>query len=179
MPGSFNISTRVSCQNTAAILLLRDFDQIIPMPPHLKRLPDRWLSQERRDWQQEHWGFARTPGFFTFHQASSRVSLRTSEQAPHWIIATLSRQYPDDIFRVSVSTETIGCGCSTYAIRNGTISGKQVLPDYSREAYELAFQHFPLCRYRYVYSAALGTYREREPAELARIERMLHEIGLI
>ena len=54
MPGSFNISTRVSCQNTAAILLLRDFDQIIPMPPHLKRLPDRWLSQERRDWQQEH-----------------------------------------------------------------------------------------------------------------------------
>lgn len=179
MPGSFNISTRVSCQNTAAILLLRDFDQIIPMPPHLKRLPDRWLSQERRDWQQEHWGFARTPGFFTFHQASSRVSLRTSDQAPHWIIATLSRQYPDDIFRVSVATETTGCGCSTYAIRNGTISGKQVLPDYSREAYELAFQHFPLCRYRYVYSAALGTYREREPTELARIERMLHEIGLI
>ena len=179
MPGSFNMSTRVSCQNTAAILLLRDFDQIIPMPPHLKRLPDRWLSQERRDWQQEHWGFARTPGFFTFHQASSRVSLRTSEQAPHWIIATLSRQYPDDIFRVSVATETTGCGCSTYAIRNGTMSGKQVLPDYSREAYELAFQHFPLRRYGYVYSATLGTYREREPAELARIERMLHEIGLI
>nr|WP_314382785.1 hypothetical protein [uncultured Cardiobacterium sp.] len=179
MPGSFNMSTRVSCHNTAAILLLRDFDQIIPMPPHLKRLPDRWLSQERHDWQQEHWGFARTPGFFTFHQASSRVSLRTSEQAPHWIIATLSRQYPDDIFRVSVATDSIGRGCSTYAIRNGTISGKQVLPDYSREAYELAFQHFPLCRYRYVYSAALGTYQEREPAELARIERMLHELGLI
>lgn len=179
MPGSFNISTRVSCYNTAAILLLRDFDQIIPMPPHLKRLPDRWLSQERRDWQQEHWGFARTPGFFTFHQASSRVSLRTSDQAPHWIIATLSRQYPDDIFRVSVATDTIGRGCSTYVIRNGTMSGKQVLPDYSREAYELAFQHFPLCRYRYVYSAATGTYREREPAELAHIERMLHELGLI
>ena len=179
MPGSFNISTRVSCHNTAAILLLRDFDQIIPMPPHLKRLPDRWLSQERRDWQQQHWGFARTSGFFTFHQASSRVSLRTSDQAPHWIIATLSRQYPDDIFRVSVATDTIGCDCSTYVIRNGTMSGKQVLPDYSREAYELAFQHFPLCRYRYVYSAALGTYREREPAELARIERMLHELGLI
>ena len=134
MPGSFNISTRVSCYNTAAILLLRDFDQIIPMPPHLKRPPDRWLSQERRDWQQQHWGFARTPGFFTFHQASSRVSLRTSDQAPHWIIATLSRQYPDDIFRVSVATDTIGCDCSTYAIRNGTMSGKQVLPDYSREA---------------------------------------------
>ncbi|EHM53392.1 hypothetical protein [Cardiobacterium valvarum] len=179
MPGSFNMSTRVSCHNTAAILLLRDFDQIIPMPPHLKRLPDRWLSQERHDWQQEHWGFARTPGFFTFHQASSRVSLRTSDQAPHWIIATLSRQYPDDIFRVSVATDSIGCNCSTYAIRNGTISGKQVLPDYSREAYELAFQNFPLCRYRYVYSAALGTYRGREPAELAHIERMLHELGLI
>lgn len=163
MLDNFNVSTQVSSDNTIALSLLLDFYQTIPMPPHLTHLPDRWLSEERRN----------------FKPTSRRISLRTYDQAPHWIIAVLSRQFPDDIFRVSVATDTIGCGCSTYAIRNGTISGKEELPDYSREAYELAFQHFPLCRYRYVYSAATGTYREREPAELARIGRLLHELGLI
>lgn len=172
MPNWVSNIVRCDDDHVETLLLLQDFSNIVPcieeplFPPY--------------DWCIEHWHTKCNAARFRLSMNHPRkgtyVQFDTAWSHPGALITALSRRFPQRRFSVSYSDEDTGRNCGRYVIQNGEILEGGKLPDYSRAAYDLTFEHWPTDR---AFFRLKGDNYELLPrAERDRMESLLIEIGL-
>lgn len=89
------------------------------------------------DWRIENWGCKWNALDF---ELDGMCRFQTPWAHPFPIIEAFSRKYPELVLNVQFADECIGSNAGKYVIQNGYYLVPDVVVEYSREAYEIAFE---------------------------------------